>query len=501
MSSHIYLLGIDVGTSSCKTVLFNSMGRVICTAAVEYPTLIEKDGWAEQEPETWWLSVSKTIGDVLKSSGVKPSDIAAVGIDSQGSAVVPLDEEFNPLGKAIIWMDRRSEPECRWIDKNVGQDLLTKINGNKNDSSNFGPKLRWIKQKEPERYKKTYKFSSAGGFLAHRLTDVLSFSITEGGLSQLFDIEKGVWSDELVKAFELDYEKLPEIYSPFHIIGKVTKRASKETGLLEGTPVIAGAMDATACALGCGVMGNNDTFISGGTVTCVGVCTGRPLRNPKFHSYHHIVPGNWIHAAGVDFGGGSYRWYRDNLLSSGNFENLSYELLDLEAEAAGVGANKLLFMPYMVGQRTPIWDNNTRGLFFGISPAHTRKHFTRAILEGNAYGVNFILKLFEEMGIRAANVKLTGGCSKGHVWREIFADVLAQNISIPTITEVTALGIAVTAGVGAGVYNSFDEALRNVKYEEVNCNSSNAEKYGKLYKVFSGLYPLLKDKLQELADI
>lgn len=501
MKRGTFLLGIDVGTSSCKTILFSPSGNIISSASCEYPTIIKEEGWAEQEPGTWWISVKTCIKEVIMNSKIHPSDIASIGIDCQGSAVVPVDSDGNTIGNALIWMDRRSEQQCRWMEENIGQDLLTRINGNRDDPSNYGPKLLWFKQNEPWIYKNTYKFLSVSGFLVYRLTRAVTFSITEGGLSQIFDIKQGIWSDELIKLCGLDKEKLPEIYNSFDIAGRITREVSNETGLCEGTPVIAGAMDAVACALGCGVVSNCDAFITGGTVTCVGICSDRPLYNANLHTYHHIIPGNWINAAGVDYGGGSFRWYRDNLFNPDNREDLSYNTLDIEAMEAEVGSNKLIFVPYMVGQRTPLWDSNTRGMFFGISPSHTRKHFTRAIMEGNAYGVNYILKLFEEMGICAANVKLSGGCAKGPVWRKIFADILAQKINIPVISEVTAFGIALTAGVGAGVYKDFSEALKIIKYEDVDFDNRNVNIYRKLYKVYSGLYPLLKDKYAELAGI
>jgi len=490
-----YLLGIDLGTSSCKTVLFDRNLKVVCSSSVEYPTFFPHRGWAEQPADQWWQALIQTVKEVLNRSKVNPADIAGIGVDSMGSVALPVDRDGRSLRNGLLWMDRRSEDQCCWINKHL-KDTLWQINGNYNDPSNIAPKVLWIKDNEPEVYEKTDKFLHANGYLVYKLTGQMSMDISEGGLTQLFDTRKGCWSPELIADCGIDRGKLPEIYNCYDIVGKVTSEAASTSGLHAGTPVVAGAMDMVASALGSGVSRLGQVYVAAGTVTAVGMCTDRPEFHHNLHIYHHILPGMWIKAAGVDFGGGSLRWFK-SLLLEGNYD----EFNDL-ANQSPPGSNGLIFLPYMVGQRAPMWNSNTRGVIFGLNPISDKKDLIRMFMEGNAYGVRYILNLAEETGLLVHSMRMTGGCTRSPVWAQIFADVSGKKVEIPGSIDVAAIGSAITAGVSTGVFSNFQDILSNMSVEtEYQARPENAKIYENIMKIYYKIYWDLQDEFDMLAKI
>jgi len=419
-------------------------------------------------------------------------------------------------------MDRRSEKECDWLRANVGQDLVFKINGNHIDPSNIAPKLLWIKANEPEVYEKARCFLHANGYLVYKLTGRLSMDISEGGLTHLFDTAKGEWSSELLEACGIDRAKLPEIYSCSQVVGGVTAEAASATGLLSGTPVVAGAMDMVASALGAGALASGQAYVAAGTVTAVGVCLDEVRYHQDFHIYHHAVPGKWILAAGVDFGGGSLRWFRDQFSVLGRFsgissfsgmagevpieapsddDGLSYEELYKHASTSEPGASGLIFLPYMAGNRAPLWDTYARGVMFGLAPFHTVGDFIRALMEGNAFGVADILHRVEEIGFKVEELRLTGGCSKVPLWSQIFADITGKRIFIPDIEEVAAYGAAILGGLGVGIFSDEKDVLKSLRTRETYCpRTEYAGVYSHLYRVFKKVYSDLKGDFKLLAE-
>lgn len=488
-------MSIDLGTSSCKSVLFNISFEVVSSSKKEYPTYYPKKEWAEQDPEHWWEAVIVSIKDIIKKSNIKGSEIIGIGIDSQGSVVLPVNKQGKPLRNAMIWMDRRSYKECKWIKKNL-KELLYKINGNRNDPSNVAPKILWIKDNEKEIYKKTFKFLHANGYIVYKITGKFSMDISEGGLTQLFDTRRGFWSEELLNACKIDKNKLPDIYLCHEIVGKVTDEVANITGLGIGTPVIAGSMDCVASALGCGVFKKSEGYIAAGTVTAVGICVDKPSFDPYFHIYHHIIPNSWLKVAGVDFGGGGLRWF-NNLIG-----NESYNELDKLAGKAKPGSNGVIFLPYMVGQRSPLWDSNVRGIIFGLSTHIEKKDLIRMFMEGDAFGVHYILDIFKEIGISAKDLKITGGCSKSEVWSQIFADIINKKLILVKEIDVAALGIAFTIGVGTGVFKNYDDLLNNLSFKKIFYpRLKNKRLYEDMYFIYRNLYKDLNKEFYLMSKI
>lgn len=491
-----YLLGIDLGTSSCKTALLTIEGKVFCSSIMEYPTHFPKKDWAEQQSDKWWYALVNTVKKILDDTGINPSKIIGVGIDSQGSVVLPVDKRGETLRPGLIWMDRRSEKQCKWIDENL-KETLWKINGNHNDPSNIAPKILWIKDNEPDVYKNTYKFLHANGYLVFKLTSKFSMDISEGGLTQLFDTKNGCWSEELINGCEIDDSKLPDIYKCFEVVGSVTREAANITGLKEGTPVVAGSMDMVASALGTGVYLQGQAYVAAGTVVAAGVCLQKPKFNSALHIYHHIIPDMWLTAAGVDFGGGGLRWFNDLIKENNDYSEIN-KLVHMEQQIN----NLLVFLPYMVGQRAPLWNSNTRGVIFGLNPYTKKEELIRMFMEGSAFGLRYILDIIEQTGLNIEDIRMTGGCTRIKIWPQIFANIIKKNIAIYNDIDVALLGSAITAGYGVGVYRNFNYILSNFPIKKMYYPELDKNKlYESLYNIYHRLYDHIKEEFDLLAEV
>jgi len=493
MVENNYLLGIDVGTSSCKTAFFGIDGRIVAKNSRNYLTSYPQEEWAEQDATQWWKAVTLNIREILEKSKIKPSRICAIGVSSQGSVVLPVDRKGQALRPAMIWMDRRSTMQCNWIKHKVGQDTIYQINGNHIDPSNMAPKILWLKENEPSIYQSTYKFMHANGYIIHKLTGKFSVDISEGGLTQLFDTKNGKWSEELIRACNIDKNKLPEVFDCSEVVGKVTQEAAIATGLVAGIPVVAGSMDMVASAVGCGASKEGQAYVAAGTVIAMGICVDSFRCNPALHIYHHALPKKWLLAAGVDFGGGSLHWFKNefgNSLISQHQKNNPYYSIDEFVRASPPGARGLIFLPYMKGQRAPLWNDHVRGVIFGISPSHTKGDLIRALMEGSGFGLYNIIEIVEKEGFKVTEIYLSGGCSKSKVWDQIFSDITGKCIVIPYYTdELTVYGSALLAGMGVGVFSKDGENLPDIPAKSVfKCHPKYQIRYKKSYEVFKRIY-------------
>ncbi len=490
-----YILSVDLGTTSTKTVLFDEKLRMVASAHAEYPTLYPRANWAEQDPEHWWQALVDTVASILKKSGIQARDIAGIGVDSMSSMALPLDENGRPLRPGLLWLDRRAQAESDWI-KSTYLDRQIAVNGNDSDPSNFAPKLLWMKKHEPEVYEKARVFLHCNGYLVYRLTGIPSMDISEGGMSQLCDIRSGAWSDELIAASGLDRDKLPEIYPCSAVVGGVHAEAARLTGLAEGTPVIAGAMDNVAATLGLGLRRDGQAYISAGTATNAGACVAEVPTDPSMLNYHHGVPGLYLVNGGVDYGGAGLRWFKSLI------EEDSFEEINRLAEEAEMDSDVLLYLPYMVGQRAPLWDSASRGVAFGFGPDTSRKAMVRMIMVGTALGVRNVFRLMEEKGYSSNEIVMTGGCANSSVWTRIFSDILKKKISLPGEMDVAPLGTAIMTAVGVGLYPDFDAALEEVGVREVyEPDQEKSSYYDALSRAFVHLYEAVGPVYRELEEI
>ena len=491
-----YILSVDIGTSSAKTVLFDTNFNIIAHASKDYDTKHPQLGWAEQDPENWWQALIDNIQKILSDNNINAVDIAVIGIDSFSTTVVSVDKNGNPLRDAIIWQDRRAVKQADWIEVNIGSKMWD-ITGNISDAGNVAPKIMWIKENELDVYKNTHMFLHANSYLVYKLTGKFSMDKSQVGLSQLCDTKSGKYSDVLIDECKIDSNKLPDIYECTDIVGNVNSKAAKLTGLAEGIPVIAGSMDNVAAGLGVGMYKNGEVFISGGTVTTNNICLTSPKFNKKLHIYPHIVPNTWIMAGCTDYGGGAVKWLNEEIFGNNDVNEIS-ELIEISKTFK----SSIIFLPYMVGQRSPLWNNNTSGVIFGLKPTTTRQDLIRAAIEGTTYGSREVLSIVEKDGLEISNIRITGGSSKSTMWVQTFADVLNKKIQIPGTLDLPPLGIAIAAAYSIGIIDDFEQATNMISINKTFYpNVENQNYYNEMYEVFCNLYQNILKEYDKLSDI
>jgi sugar (pentulose or hexulose) kinase len=489
------ILTIDVGTSSSKAALYDQKLTLIASEKREYGTDYPARGWAEHSAEEWWEAFKKSCHALITKNGIDPEKISVIGIDAMSTTLVAVDSDGVPLRPAMIWLDRRAEEQCSQLEARAGDKVVT-LGGNRADPSFFAAKAMWIKDNEPEIYKKTAQFLHCNGYMVHKLTGKFSMDITQCGLSNLCDTATGEWSDELLEAARLDREKFPPIFECSHIVGTLLPGSAAETGLVPGIPVVAGSMDNPAAVLGLGVIGVGETYISAGTATNVGTSIDKPMKRGDLLLYHHGIKDRWLINGGVDFGGSGLRWFRDIL----NVDYTELDQLALETEGSAV---PLVFLPYMIGQRAPLWDNDTRGVFFGLSPDMGRKEFVRAIMESTVFGCRRIFNMIEEeMEKPIQAVALTGGCARNNQWNQLFADITEKEILPTGLEDAAPLGTAIIAGLGAGIFSSPVEALALCPESVIfKPDISQKEYYDDMFFLFSQLYDSLTESYKRLGAL
>ncbi len=490
------LLGLDLGTSSVKTVLFDLDGNVLAAAQGDYPTRRPHPGWAEQDPEAWWEAVVATVRQVVRVANMQP---VAVGIASQSSAVVAVSPEGRVLRPALLWLDRRAQAQCEEISQTVPEADFVRLCGNRLDPSYVLPKLLWLRRHEPQVYDQARWFLHANGFLAYRLTGTASTDLTEGGMSLLYDMSASDWSPELLTRFDLPAERLPPMCEPTQVVGTVSAKAAKETGLAEGLPVVAGAMDLLAAATGAGVLTPGQSFLVLGTAAVLAAVIPEPQPHPDLQMHNHALPGRWVHAANVDFGGAVLGWLRSVLGQAG--AQLSFADMASLAEATYPQPSDLLFLPYLVGQRAPLWDDHCRGGFLGLQPEHTAGHLIRAVLEGTALALGRVQALQENVhGRTLEEIRITGGPSALPLVNQIVADVTGRSVLVMDAPEVTCHGAALLAGLGAGLYRSPEDLGQVIRVKQrFEPRAEWHERYATLQRRLAEIYEATRPLLSRWA--
>lgn len=488
------ILAVDLGTTSCKIAIFDKNLNRIAEHSLSYETTYRQPSWADQNPDCWWAAVSQGIQTVFNSSGITEESIACIGIDTMGSALVSVDKGGKVLYPAMLWMDRRSDVEAQYIQDLMSEELW-RVNGNRSDPSNTAPKILWLKKNHPEVYNQTDCFLHANGFLVYRLTGILSMDKTECGLTQLCDTEKAAWDNSLFSLCGIDRKKVPDIYDCHEIVGTVTDTASEQTGLPSGIPVIAGSMDMCAAALGSGVYKPGQVYISAGTVTAMGACLDRADFHPDLHIYSHVVPGLYITAAGVDYGGAGLKWFKE-LLDLKDFSDID------ESVAAAEEHLPLLFLPYMVGQRAPLWNSCMSGAIAGLHPSATRADLYRMLMRGNAFGIRRILNILLSSGHAIEQVRMTGGCSRSVPWMRIFADCTNLPYHVPGSSDVAVLGSAAMAAVGCGFQKDYDSIFNNRSVQASYLPDEQiVRNMDCLYKIYDDFLNAMLPVMDSLADL
>ena len=481
-----YLVGIDVGTSAVKTVLFDEKLNKIRSETVEYPLYQPHNGWAEQNPDDWWSATLRSLEKATESV----DRIDGIGLSGQMHGLVMLDRNGDVLRPAIIWCDQRTEKECTQITDIVGRDKLIEITANPALTGFTASKIMWVKNNEPEIYEKCRHILLPKDYIRFKLTGVFKSEASDAGGMQLLDIKNRVFSEEILKLLGIERELLPDVCESPDITGYVNIK-----GKFFGTPVVGGAGDNAAAAVGCGAVREKRAFTTIGTSGVVYAHTDKPVIDTKgrVHTFCCAVPGKW-HVMGVTQSAGlSLKWFRENFAPE-----LTYSEMDNMAEKVRIGAEKLLFLPYLMGERTPHLDPNARGTFIGISAIHTKAHFIRAILEGVAFSLRDCLEVLREMDISVADMSMVGGGSSP-MWQQIISGTFKIPIKTPFSNEGAALGVAILAAVGIGLYSDVPSACDKIIRNSAPVFPENSAEYDKFYRIYASVYPRLKEICRELA--
>ena len=505
-----YVIGVDCGTSGTKTVLFDEKGKVIASHTIEYPMYQPKNGYAEQDPADWANAMLDTVKAVMAKSGVSANDVVGVGISGQMHGLVMLDGDGNVLRKSIIWCDQRTEAEVEQMNRLIGREKLIEITANPALTGWTAAKILWVKNNEPEIYEKCRHILLPKDYLRYILTGEFATEVSDASGMQLLDVPNRCWSKEICDALGIDMSMLGKVYESCEVTGELTAKAAALTGLKAGTIVVGGAGDNAAAAIGTGVAEDGKAFTTIGTSGVVFAHTSDIAIDPKgrVHTCCAAVPNTW-HVMGVTQGAGlSLKWFRDNFCEAeketAKYMGVDeYYLMDKEAMTVPVGAERLLYLPYLMGERTPHLDPNARGMFFGLSAMHTKKHMLRAVLEGVSYSLRDCVEVFREMNINVSDMMACGGGGSSPLWRSMLADLYNCPVKTVASKEGPALGVALLALTGAGVYSSVPEACSAVVSVDKTQqpDEANVPIYESYYQLYREIYPAIKAQCAKLAKL
>ncbi len=500
MHSPIFL-GIDVGTGGTRAVLIDQSGKVIRAATGEHLAFASpQTGWAEQDPADWWKACQIAVKNAIRAANISSDQIACVGLTGQMHGAVLLDADGAVIRPSIIWCDQRTDEQCRELTEKIGADRLIELTSNPALTNFTLPKLLWVREHEPANWKRIKSVLLPKDYIRFRLTGERAIDVAEASGTLMLDVAHRRWSQEVLEAAGIDAAWLPTLYESIEVSGRISADGAKATGLQAGTPVVGGAGDQAAGAVGMGIVRPGAVSATIGTSGVVFAATDRPALDPKgrIHTFCHAVPGRW-HVMGVTQAAGlSLRWFRDNFgtVATGNHD--PYDRLADEASKIPAGSDGVLWAPYLMGERTPHLDPYARAALIGLAANHGRGHIIRAIMEGVAFSLRDTFTIFEEMKVPVRNIRLGGGGARSSLWRQIQADVYAHAVEIVEADEGAAYGAALLAGVGASAWSSVDEAcdtaIRVAKRVEPNSNDQAVMQ--RQYQSYRRLYPALRSVLR-----
>lgn len=505
-----YLIGIDLGTSGTKTALFNERGESLASATVGYPLLQPQNGWAEQDPAQWWDACVATLKQVISMSGVNAGDVAGIGLSGQMHGLVLLDEHGEVLRNSIIWCDGRTGAECAEITETIGAKRLIQITANPALTGFTAGKILWVRKNEPELYARTRHILLPKDYLRYKLCGVFATEVSDASGMNLLDVPRRAWSAEILKELNIEPDFLPSMHESCEVTGYITNEVAALTGLKAGTPVVGGAGDNAAAAIGTGVVESGKAFITIGTSGVIFAHSDNVTIDPmgRVHTFCAAVPGAWAVMSCTLSAGGSLQWFRNNFCAAemqvaGDMGVDAYDLLGQQAARVPIGANRLLFLPYLMGERSPILDPNARGVFFGLSGMHRRVDLLRAVMEGVVYSQRDCMDVLREMNIPFTQMMATGGGARSAFWRQMMADVLNCPIVTSQNKEGPALGAAMLAGVGAGLYGSVPKACASIIRggepqlpDKLRCGA-----YEPYYKLYRQVYAQVSGSFEALSKL
>ncbi|MEA2734240.1 MAG: xylulokinase [Humisphaera sp.] len=506
-----HLLGIDIGTSGTKTLICDEDGKVLATATADHPISSPKPGWSEQDPRDWWAATCKATKAVVKKAKVKPSDIGGIGLSGQMHGSVFLGDGEKPLRPALLWNDQRTAAQCAEIEaKAGGRARLIQMVANPALTGFTAPKILWVRENEPKVYAKTKHILLPKDYIRFCMTGEYASEMSDASGTLLLDVAAREWSNELLSILDIDKSLMPRLHESPDVTGTLHASAAKALGLNPGIPVVGGAADNAAGAVGNGVVASGIVFATLGTSGVVFAHADTPNLDPRgrVHTMCHAVPGKWCVFGCMLSAGGSFQWFRNQLaheeVAAAKKKKVDpYELLIAEARRAPAGSEGAFFLPYLTGERCPYPDPNARGGWIGLTARTTRDMLVRSLLEGVTCGMRDALEIIEEMRIPISQVRAGGGGARSEFWRQLQADIYKQPIVLTNATEGPAYGVALLAGVGTGVWSSVEEACKaTIKpTKKITPNKKNAAFYDRYYGVYHKLYGDLKDRFPEMTSL
>lgn len=499
-----YLLGVDVGTTSIKVAIIDENAQLLGMSSSSYKLITPNQDYAQIDTESMWNAYLKCIRLLQEGKGIDLARIAGISISSLCPGLAALGENGEVLVDPIIYSDRRSTEEAEMIREAVGVDKLFEITANTAMAGAMsGTSMLWIKRNLPKLYEKTKYFGHVNTLMAQRMSGEFAIDYSNASYTNLFETTGGYrWSEFLCEKTGIDIEKLPPLHASTDVVGGLINKELIKMGIPEGTPIIIGGGDTACATLAAGVTKAGDVCESVGTTNVLTICVDEPKFDRGFINRCHVVEGTWIYQGALSHTGASYQWFRDNFCqdlvekAAGSSKN-AFNLMNEEAEQANPGSDGVVFLPYMLGERSPIWDPYARGVFFGISLQTTRKEMNRAIMEGCGYGLRQLSEIAERVtGKEIKAFTSIGGGAKSETWAQIKADITGKDIMMLDMNDMAPIGAALLAGVGCGVFKDVYEASGKVEkkiYKTVKSNRDHDEVYNKRFQVYTQLYPQIKD--------
>jgi xylulokinase len=497
----MYWLGIDIGTGGSRALLVDAEGRVRFSHTVPHQDMrMERPLWAEQHPDDWWRASAAAIRGVLNAAGADGSAVRGIGLSGQMHGLVLLDERGCVIRPALIWCDQRSQAQVDFINEKLGAANVVRWTANPVLTGFTLPKLLWVRDNDPKSFERIRHILLPKDYVRFKLTGELATDVSDASGTAMLDVLKRAWSPEMMSGLGLDQSILPRLHESSEVTGQVTQQAAQETGVAAGTPVVAGAGDQAASAIGNGIVESGSVSCTIGTSGVVFAFLKEPAYDPqgRVHTFCHAIPHAW-HVMGVTQGAGlSLQWFRTQLASTS-----SYDELTREAETSPPGAHGLFWLPYLMGERTPHLDANARAAWVGLTAKHQRADLVRSVLEGVCFSQNDGLRIIRELGAAASVVRLSGGGAKSAFWQQLFADIFNVRVAILETQEGSAYGAALLALVGTGEYaNAAEVCARAVK--EIGGKSPDPDSaafYRRTYGVYRSLYPALRSSFQTISNL
>lgn len=504
MGDSVYLLGFDVGGTAVKVALFDLAGRLAGRYEQAIPVSAPQPGWAEIEPSDWWAALQRGSRAALDQAGASADQVAGIGLSNMIGAVTPLDARGQALRPAIAYFDTRSADEAAWMLAQAPE--IPRLTANRVMAGNTSlASILWLRRHEPEVYARAATFAQTNTLLYAWLTRERRVDWTNASFMGLFDYRAMDWSADLADALAFDRDLLAPVCAP-HSVAPLAADAAEALGLRAGTPVALGGLDGAMSSLGVGAIQPGDAYDVSGTSEMIAVCLPEPVSSPELLARWHVATGLWTLIGAMSTAGAALQWFRDRIYAPESREDHQaiYDAMTAEAEASPPGANGVIFLPHLAGDRAPIWDPHARGVFYGLSLGAQRGDLIRAIMEGVAYAMRHLIELIEaRSGVRVQRVITVGGAARNRLWRQIKADVWGVDLAASPVADASALGAALTAGVGVGIYSSYQDAVQRAvpqAGELTTPNPATRPAYDHTYRVYRQLYPALRDTMRFAAE-